>query len=116
MFKNRGMHFIHLQVYSLLRKIEEICHLVESANASVIGNSETKLDEPVLNSEIVIDGYDLIRLDRPRKGDCVACFIKHSPIQSYKTNMCLNTESIFKEIHLAKSKSLIIFLSTLVIV
>ena len=39
-----------------LIKIEEICHLVELANASVIVNWESKLDEPVRNSEIVIEG------------------------------------------------------------
>ena len=44
MFKNRGMHFIHLNVNSLLPKREEMRHLVKLANASVIAISETKLD------------------------------------------------------------------------
>ena len=60
MFKNRGMHFIHLNVNSLLPKMEEIRHIVQLTNASVIGISETKLDWPVLNSKIVIEGYELI--------------------------------------------------------
>ena len=37
-------------------KIEEICHLVELTNASVIVHRESKLDKPVRNSEIVIEG------------------------------------------------------------
>ena len=54
MFKNTGMHFIHLDVIvCLLPKIEEIRLLAELTNASLIGISEMKLDEFVLNSEIV---------------------------------------------------------------
>ena len=74
----------------------------------MISISETKLDGSVLNSEIVIEGYDLIRLDRSRKGGVVACFIKHSVAYSYKTNICLNTGSTFAEIYIAKSKPFII--------
>ena len=49
MFKMRGMYFIHLNVNCLLPKIEEIYHLSESTNASVIGISEVKIDASVLN-------------------------------------------------------------------
>ena len=73
MFKNRGIHFIH----SLLPKIEERHHFTQLTNTYVTGISETKLDESVLNSEIVIQEYEFIRLARSRKGDNVAYFIRH---------------------------------------
>ena len=57
-----------------------------------------KLDRSVWNSEIVIEAYDLIRLDRCGKEDGVTCFTKHSFAYSYKTNMCLNTKYLYRDI------------------
>ena len=56
-------------------------HLVDLINTSVIGISETKPDDSVLNREIVIDSFGLIRLDRSRKGSCIAYLIKHCCLQ-----------------------------------
>ena len=56
-------------------------HLVDLTNTSVIGISETKPDDSVLNSEIVIDSFGLVKLDRSRKGSCIAYFIKHCCLQ-----------------------------------
>ena len=50
MFKSRRMHFIHLNVYSVLLNIKETLHLAELTKASLIGISEMKIDESVLNS------------------------------------------------------------------
>ena len=101
--KNRGMHFIDLYVNSNLPKTEEICHLLELSNPPFRGISETKLDGSVLNSEIVIKGYGLMTLGCSRKKAGVACFIKHSATDSYKTK---STKSTFAEIYLPKSKQL----------
>ena len=53
-FKKRGMHFIHLNIHSLLPKIDEICYIAKLTNATVIGLSETKLDNTVWCSETEI--------------------------------------------------------------
>ena len=42
-FKKRGMHFIHLNINSLLPKIDEIRYVAKLTNAIVVGLSETKL-------------------------------------------------------------------------
>ena len=63
-FQRRGMHFIHLNINSILPKIDEIHYTAKITNATVIGLSETKLDNAVLSSELVIEGYDLVRSDR----------------------------------------------------
>ena len=44
MFQKRGMHFIHLNINNLLPKIDEIRYVAKLTNATVIGLSETKLD------------------------------------------------------------------------
>ena len=47
-FKKRLMHFIHLNTNSLLFKIDEIGCTAKLTSATVIGLSETKLDNIVL--------------------------------------------------------------------
>ena len=51
-FKKRGMHFIHINTSSLLPKIDEVRYITNITNASIIGISETKLDETILWSEL----------------------------------------------------------------
>ena len=63
-FQKRYMHFIHLNVNSLLSKIDEICYFAKLTNATVVGLSETKLDNTVLSSELEIEGYNLARFDQ----------------------------------------------------
>ena len=65
-FKAKGIHLIHLNVNSLLPKIDEIRYIAAHTNATVIGISESKLDETILQSEIQISNYELLRCDRNR--------------------------------------------------
>ena len=46
------MHFIHINTSSLLPKIDEVRYITNITNASIIGISETKLDETILWSEL----------------------------------------------------------------
>ena len=55
--KKRGMHFIHININSLLLKIDELRYIANRTNASIIGISETKLDETILSSELEFAGY-----------------------------------------------------------
>ena len=97
-FKKRGMYFIHINIKSLLPKIDEVRYIANITNASIIGISGTKLNETILSSELEVDGYDLARLDRSRRCGGVACHIKSSIAYIYKDSFCSNTESIFVDI------------------
>ena len=44
-FKKRGLHFLHININSILSKIDELRHIAKLSNASVIGVSESKLDD-----------------------------------------------------------------------
>ena len=44
-FKHRGLHFLHLNINSLLPKIDELRHIARLTNATVIRISESKLDD-----------------------------------------------------------------------
>ena len=76
-FKSRGLHFIHFNINSLLPKIDELRIIAKSTNAAIIGISESKLDESVLEPEIEIDDYKILRCDRSRQGRGVACYMRN---------------------------------------
>ena len=50
-FKARVLHFIHININSLLPKIEELHRIACQSKAAVIGISESKLDNPIFDSE-----------------------------------------------------------------
>ena len=77
MFKHRVLHFLHLNINSLLPKIDELRHIARLTNAAVIGIFESKLDDSVLTSEIQMDECDLLCCDRNRHGGGVACYIRN---------------------------------------
>ena len=107
-FQKRGMHFIYLNINSLLPKIDEMHYITKLTNATVTGLSETNLDNTVLISELEIEGYDLVRSERSRRGEGVAYFVKNSISYNPKPNFCVNTEIIFIAIFLPKSKPVLI--------
>ena len=75
-FKSKGLHLIYLNINRLLPKIDEWQHTFNSSNTAVIGISESKLDESVLQSEIQIKNYDLFCRNRKKSGGGVACYIR----------------------------------------
>ena len=55
-FRNRGLHFIHLNINSLLPKIDELREIVKVSNPMIIGITETKLDYLNGDSDNCING------------------------------------------------------------
>ena len=88
-FSKRGLHLLHLNINSLLPKIDELRSIAKQSNAAVIGITESKLDSSVCDSEISIDGYDVIRYDRNRRGGGVSCFVK--------STICFNQKFLFQD-------------------
>ena len=84
--------------FTFFPKIDEIRFFPKQSNASIIGISESKLDSSILNSEVVIEGYDLIRVDRLPRGGRVACHVRKSLSYNHKSGFSPNTESIFTDI------------------
>ena len=104
-FKNRGLHFIHLNINSLLSKIEELCFIAKSA---VIGICESKLDASVLEQEINIDNYKILLCDRNRYGGGVACYIRNDLSFDILSVFPCEVENIFIEFLLPNSKPVIV--------
>ena len=65
-FKKGGLHFVHINISSLLPKKYEIQYIVKVSEAAVIGISESQWDDSVQSSKKQTGNYDLIRSDRNR--------------------------------------------------
>ena len=76
-FNKRGLHFIHVNINSILPNIDELRHIAQSIKLYVIGISESKLDSSVNDNEINIPGYEILRKDRNRNGGGVLAYIRN---------------------------------------
>ena len=107
-FKNRGLHFVHLNINSLLPKIEELCFIAKYTIAAFIGICESKLDASVLEQEINIDNYKILCCDKNRQVRGVACFIRNDLSYNILSVFPREIEYMFFEILLPNSKSIIV--------
>ena len=69
----------------MLPKVEELRVIVKSTNAAIIGISESKLHDFVLEHEIQIDNYNNLWCGRNRHGEVVVCCIRND--LSYNINV-----------------------------
>ena len=107
-FNKRGLHLIHLNINSLLSKIDELREIARKTRATVIGITESKLDGSVLDGEINIDGYELVRSDWNRHGGGVACCIRSDISFNVRGDFSSEIENIFFDILLPKTKPILI--------
>ena len=107
-FNKRGLHLIHLNINSLLSKIDELREIARKTRATVIGITESKLDRSVLDGEINIDGYELVRSDWNRHGGGVAYYIRNDISFSVRGDFSGEIENIFLDILLPKTKPILI--------
>jgi len=107
-FNKRGMHFTHININSILPKIDELRLIASETKCIVISISETKLDETIQDEEIKIQGYNLIRNDRNRNGGGVACYVRDDIHFNIREELVDEMESIFFDIILPKSKPILL--------
>ena len=108
-FKQKGLHFIHLNIRSLISKVSELRILANNCSASIIAISETWLDSSISDSEISINGYTVIRSDRNREGGGVCLYIKDNLAFNYRSDLSNdNVESLWVDILLPKTKPIVV--------
>ena len=103
-FKNRGLRFIHLNISSLLSKIDGLREIVKASNATAVGITESKLDDSINDYEICIKGYNTITHDRNRKGRGVVCYVSNKICFNAKNCISNEIENIFIELLIPKTK------------
>ena len=107
-FEKRGLHFIHLNINSLLDKIDELRFIAEKSKPTIIGITESKIDETVSETEFDIQGYTPIRSDRTRHGGGVVLYIKEGIGFNIRDNFSNELENIFVDILLPKAKPILV--------
>lgn len=106
--RKRGLHFLHLNIRSLLPKHDELCLLAKQSNADIICLSETWLDNSVFDSEISINGYTVVRRDRNRHGGGVCIYIRNTLSFNIRDDLeHSDLEALFIDILLPKSKPIL---------
>ena len=102
------LHFLHININSLLSKKGEIRCITNKTKAAIIAITESKLDHTVPDSEVNFPGYDILRCGRNRNGVGVACYIRKDFWFNTRTLHCKEFENLVFEILLPKSKAITI--------
>ena len=63
-FCNWGLHFIHLNINSLLPKIDALRDIAKRKKSAVIGISGSRTDNTVLDPEIYNENYNILCFNR----------------------------------------------------
>ena len=57
-FSKRGLHMTHVNINSLLPKIDELRAIAQLTNVAIIGITESKLDYSINDAVVNIEGYN----------------------------------------------------------
>ena len=99
--------YIYIYIYTYqndkIRNKTNFSGVAKCSNATVIGITETKLENTVYHSEVTIDGYSIVRNYRNRKVRGIACYIRSNICYSRKTCFSDNSENIFFDLFLLKT-------------
>ena len=71
-FENNGLYFLHLNINSILPKLDELKVIAGITKAAIIGIIESKVDNPTSDSEVEIPVYCILLFDRNRNRGGVA--------------------------------------------
>ena len=106
-FRKRGLHFLHINVNSLLSKIDELRDVVCHTKPAIVGITESKLHSSVSDQEVNISSYGILRSDRNRYGRGVACYDVRADLCFNRRNVSSNSiENVFFDLLLPKLKPL----------
>ena len=109
--KKKGLHFLHININSLLPKIDELKCIADKTKAAIIEIAESKLDDTVPDLEVNLPGYDILRCDRNRNGGGAACYIRKDLCFNTRALICKGIENIIFDMLLPKWKPITIGVS-----
>ena len=70
--KADGFKIMSLNIFSLLGRLDQLTILMEEEKPDVIGINETKIDSDISDTDIQIEGYEVVGRDRNKWGGGVA--------------------------------------------
>ena len=107
--KLKGFSIAQLNITSLTKHIDELRILITEMNFDILCINETRIDKTIKNSEIGLQGYDLTRRDRNRRGGGVAIYIRNTiPYVERSTIIPENVEAVCIEVRKPNAKPILI--------
>ncbi|CAL4133812.1 unnamed protein product, partial [Meganyctiphanes norvegica] len=108
-FKNKGLHFIHINARSMFNKLSEIQYIAKKTKPAIISITETWLDESHTNNSILIEGYKIVRRDRLTHGGGVCMYINEKLKHNNREDLQNQTlEDLWIELLLPHTKPIIV--------
>jgi exonuclease III len=98
---NNLLKAAHVNARSLVPKLEDIKHFLTEANIDILAVSETWLNSNISNSDIDINGFNLVRRDRDGRGGGV-CILVNNSIRYCPVNTSPVIEQVWITIKLQK--------------
>ena len=107
-FENKGFHFLHLDINSILPKLDELKAIAWNTKAAIIGITESKVDDSIFDSEVEISGRWILQCDRNRSGGGVACYVKQDLCLNLRSTTMGDIKIISLDILLPKTKAIFV--------
>ena len=108
-FSSKGLHILHLNVRSLLKKMTDIRLLFKSNKVGILCFTETFLDSSINDSEINVDNYTVVRRDRNRNGGGVCIYVRSDIVFNIRSDLDHeHIEAVWLDILLPKSKPILV--------
>ena len=107
--KSKGLTMAHLNVRSLIPKIEQVAYILQTTQVDILSLNETWLDGTISNADLHIDGYEIIRADRNRAGGGVALYISNDINYHLRDDLFINgLEALWVEIQRDKISPILV--------
>ena len=100
----KGLHFLYINLNSLLPKIDESKCIANNTKAAIIEITESKLDHTVPDIEVNLPWYGILQCNENRNGGGVACYKRKDLCFNTRPQHCKEIENIIFGILLPKSK------------
>ena len=81
--KADGFKIMSLNVFSLLGRLDQLNILIEEEKPHVIGINKTKIDSDISDTDIQIEGYEVVRRNRNKWAAVLHC----ASIKAYQPTM-----------------------------
>ena len=98
LFNKKGLYFFHININSLLPKIDGLKCISNKTKTTIIGIAKSKLDHTVSDLEVNRSEYDIILCDRNRNDGSAACYIRKELCFNTRFVNCKKIENIIFDI------------------
>ena len=104
-FKNKGLHFIHMNARSVFNKLTEIRIITRETNPAVLSITESWLEESHTMESISIEGYNIVRRDRKTHAGGVLMYVRSDLAYNHRQDLQNdNLEDLWIELLLQDTK------------